>query len=70
MRILNYLNEKRNSKKFIDGISTLFRKEFQYTSETKKFKYFIGNKLFENLIRRSILLDCIKYCNCEAIKLH
>jgi hypothetical protein len=91
MRKLDYLSEKRISKKqmkikceniklfeqetelkkiFVDGTSTFFRKEIKYTTETKKFEYFIGNKLFKILIRRSIPLDCIKHCYCETIKLH
>jgi hypothetical protein len=51
-----------------DGTSKLFRNEFKYTTETKKIKYFIEKKLFQILIWWSILLDCIKYCNCETIK--
>jgi hypothetical protein len=54
---------------FAGGTSKLFRKEFKNTMETKKFEYFIGNKLFQNLIWSSPL-DHIKYCNCETIKLH
>ncbi len=38
--------------------------------ETKKIKYFIGKKVFKNVIWRLSPLDSIKYCNCEAIKLH
>ncbi len=38
--------------------------------EMKNFKYFIGKKVFKNVIWQSSPLDCIKYCNCEAIKLH
>jgi hypothetical protein len=55
---------------FADGTATLFRNKFKYTTETKKIKYFIGKKVFKNVIWRSSPLDHIKYCNCEAIKLH
>ncbi len=70
VRNSNYLNEKRISKKiFADGTTTLFRNEFKYTTKTKKIKCFIGKEVFKNVIWRSKLLDPIKYCNCEAIKL-
>ncbi len=46
-------------KIFAVGTSKLFRKECKYTTETKKMKYFIGKKLFQNLIWRSIPLDAL-----------
>ncbi len=57
-------------KKIADGTTTLFRNKFKHTTETKKIKYFIGKKVFKNMIWQSSLLDCIKYCNCEAINLY
>ncbi len=36
----------------------------------KNFKYFIGKKVFNNMIWWSSPLDAIIYCNCEAINLH
>jgi hypothetical protein len=35
----------------------------------KKIKYFIGKKVFKNMIWQSSPLDGSKYCNCEAINL-
>jgi hypothetical protein len=41
VRELNYLNEKRNSKKKnTGGTTTLIRKKFKYTTETKKVEFF------------------------------
>jgi hypothetical protein len=57
-------------KKTADRTTTLFRNKFKYTMETKKIKYSVGKKLFKNVIWRSSPLDCIKYCDCETIKLH
>jgi hypothetical protein len=56
-------------KRIADGTTTLIRNKFEYTTQ-KKFKYFIGKKMFKNVIWRSSPLDRIKHCNCEAIKLH
>jgi hypothetical protein len=57
-------------KKIAGGTTTLFRNEFKYTTETKKFQCFVGKKVFKNMIWQSSLLDGIKYCSCEAINLH
>jgi hypothetical protein len=57
-------------KTFADGTTTLFRNKFKYKTEMKHFKYFIGKKVFKNMIWQSSPLDRIKYCSCEAINLH
>jgi hypothetical protein len=59
------MRNKTQKNIFADGTTTLFRNK-----ENKKNKYFIGKKVFKNVIWQSSLLDCIKYCNCETIKLH
>ncbi len=64
------MRNKTQTKIFVDGTATLFRNKFKYTTETKKIKYVIGKKMFKNVIWWSSPLDCIKYCNCETIKLH
>jgi hypothetical protein len=40
----------RTKKKIAGGTTTLFRNKFKYTMETKKIKYFIGKKVFKNMI--------------------
>jgi hypothetical protein len=43
---LTYLNKKWNSNKkiFADGTTTLFGKEFRYTTETKTSNVLLGRK--------------------------
>ena len=54
-------------KKNAGGTTMLIRNKFKYTAETKKVECF---KWKETVFWRSSPLDCIKYCNCETIKLH
>jgi hypothetical protein len=42
-------------KEIAGGTTTLFRNKFKYTTETINFKYFIGKKVFKNMIWRSVV---------------
>jgi hypothetical protein len=43
-----------NKKIIASGTTTMFRNKFKYTTETKILKYFIGKKVFKNMIWWSI----------------